>query len=418
VLALPPLLGAAIPPPGLVAPDLGKPAESAALAGLQKVIDDCIAPMAGEHDRAGRYPSASVAALKACGILKTAVPARFGGGGAGHALSLEAQVRLAMADSSVAQIFKIHDELVREIFAYCPDALGPVLASAVLDDNAILGLAAAEDGATVDAPMATTAQRQDDGSYVINGSKVYTTGAAEADYIAVWAFDAVAGAEHPLAGLQLNLVARDTPGVTVHRDWDNLGQRATDSGRVTFAGVRTEARLRASSPERPPGVDRSLRYHAGFSAVLVGLAIAALNDAGEFLRHQARPWPSAGVAQASEDPLVQRRAGELVADVAAAYLLVHQSGSLLDEFARGGLRRTEVAVPISVAKSVATRASLRATNEVFTLMGTRSTRRSEHFDRYWRNARTLSLHDPVEWKHLEIGNHFLNGWDPPPGLYT
>jgi len=418
MLDLPPLLGSAIPSPGLVAPDLHKPGEAAALGALQQVIDVCIAPLAAEHDHAGRYPTASVAALKACGILKTAVPTRFGGFGAGHALSLEAQVRLAMADSSVAQVFKIHDELVREIFSYCPDELGPVLASAVLDDDAILGLAAAEDGPTVDAPMATTADRQDDGSYVINGSKVYTTGAAEADYIAVWAFDPVAGAEHPLAGLQCNLVARHTPGVTVHRDWDNLGQRATDSGRVTFREVRSEPRLRASTPQRPPGVDRSLRYHAGFAAVLVGLAIAALNDSAQFLRHKARPWPSAGVTRASEDPLVERGAGELVADVAAAYLLVHQGGALLDEFARGGLSRSAVAVPISVAKSVATRASLRATNEVFTLMGTRSTRRSEHFDRYWRNARTLSLHDPLEWKHLEIGNHFLNGWDPPPGLYT
>ena len=37
--------------------------------------------------------------------------------------------------------------------------------------------------------------------------------------------------------------------------------------------------------------------------------------------------------------------------------------------------------------------------------------------RWWRNARTLSLHDPVDWKHAEIGQHVLTGWDPPPGIY-
>ncbi len=51
-------------------------------------------------------------------------------------------------------------------------------------------------------------------------------------------------------------------------------------------------------------------------------------------------------------------------------------------------------------------------------MGTRSATGGAGFDRFWRNARTLSLHDPYEWKHSEIGRHVLEGWDPVPGLYT
>jgi alkylation response protein AidB-like acyl-CoA dehydrogenase len=406
------LLGATLPPPALA------PGEAEVLAGLDEVIASTRADLAGPNDEAGRYPSASMRALRTTGILKMGVPAAHGGPGMGHAASLEAQVRLGAVDSAVAQVFKVHDELVREIFQYCPDDLAPVLAKAVLADDAVIGLAAAEDGRTVAAPMTTTAVPQGDGSFVIDGAKIYTTGAAEADYIAVWAFDPVTGAEEGTPGLQLNLVPSTAPGVTVHRDWDNLGQRATDSGRVTFAGVRTDPALRASQPDRPPGVDRPLRYQAGFAAILVGLGIAALTDATEFLAHKARPWPSAGVDRASDDPLVKRLAGELTADLAAAYAMVGQTAQLLDAFARGETTRTELAVPIFAAKSVASRAALRATSEVFTLLGTRSTRRSEHFDRYWRNARTLTLHDPVEWKHLEIGDHLLNGWDPPFGVYT
>jgi alkylation response protein AidB-like acyl-CoA dehydrogenase len=51
-------------------------------------------------------------------------------------------------------------------------------------------------------------------------------------------------------------------------------------------------------------------------------------------------------------------------------------------------------------------------------MGTRSTARRHGFDRWWRNARTLTLHDPVDWKHVEIGDHVINGWEPPFGIYT
>jgi len=407
------LLGAALATPGLA------DAELAALARLQQVIDHDIAPLAVEVDARGRYPSRSIAALKRSGILKTAVPAAFGGLGASHHLSFEAQVRLAAADSSVAQIFKIHDELVREIFRYCPDGFGPTLARLVVDEEAIIGLAVAEAGRKVDDPMTTVALRQDDGGYVIRGRKIYTTGAAEADHIAVWAFDPVAGGgDNPFLGMELNLVPRDAPGVTVHRDWDALGQRATDSGTVSFDDVRTDPAMRAKDASRWPALHAPLRYQAGFAAVLVGLGVGALAAAVPFVNGSSRSWPSAGVDSAADDPMVRRLTGELVADLAAAYSLVHTTADLFDAFEDDRIGRTELAIPVYAAKATASRAGLRATSEIYTLMGTRSVAHQHGFDRWWRNARTVALHDPVEWKHAEIGQHVLTGWDPPFGIYT
>ena len=412
VPALRPLLGALIPVPSL------PPAEGAALASLQRVIDDAIAPAAVTTDSVGRYPTASVAALKNSGILKASVPAAWGGLGASHRLSLEAQVRLAAADSSVAQLFKIHDELTREIFVYCPDATAPRLATAILREEAILGLAVAENGATTTDPLTTRADRQPDGSYVINGTKIYTTGAAEADYIATWAFDPVAGAGDPVRGMVLNLVAQGSAGVEIRRDWDALGQRGTDSGTVAFTDVRTDPGLLAVEVGRWPVSHAPLLYQAGFAAVLVGIGIGALGAAIDFVATKSRPWPSAGADSAAGDVLVRRLAGELAADLAGAYALVASTAELFDLAAAGQISRTEVAIPVYAAKSAASRAGLRATSEVFALMGTRSTAGRHGFDRWWRNARTLSLHDPVDWKHAEIGAHLLSAWDPPFGVYT
>ncbi len=39
-------------------------------------------------------------------------------------------------------------------------------------------------------------------------------------------------------------------------------------------------------------------------------------------------------------------------------------------------------------------------------------------DRFWRNVRTHTLHDPVAYKRREVGEHFLNGTHPPFTLYT
>ncbi|MFT3854693.1 MAG: acyl-CoA dehydrogenase family protein [Ilumatobacteraceae bacterium] len=285
----------------------------------------------------------------------------------------------------------------------------------------MLGLAVAEAGRTVDEPWTSTVLPSgDEPGFVVSGTKIYTTGAAEADEIAVWAFNpAVDGvAEHPLLGFQLSLVPRGAPGVDVRRDWDALGQRATDSGTTVFDAVHVAAGRRASESGRAPLPQNALRYQAGFAAVLVGIGIGALRAATAFVAGSSRPWPSAGVDSAADDPLVRRRCGELAADLAAAYQATMATGALLDAFEAGTIGRTELAVPIYAAKVAAHRAALRATSEIYDLMGTRAAARSTGFDRWWRNARTLSLHDPVAWKQEEIGRHLLTGWDPPPGIYS
>jgi alkylation response protein AidB-like acyl-CoA dehydrogenase len=205
--------------------------------------------------------------------------------------------------------------------------------------------------------------------------------------------------------------------VTIHRDWDALGQRGTDSGTITFDKVKTDPAWRGNVTGSFSPPHASLRYQAGFAAVLIGIGIAALRAASSFVAERSRPWPSAGVDNAADDPHVRRLTGELTADLAAAYAITMSTGDLLDAFERGEIDRTAVAAPIYAAKSAASRAAVRATSEIFTLMGTRATARSNGLDRFWRNARTLSLHDPVEWKNAELGRHVLTGWEPPPGLY-
>lgn len=410
---LPPLLRSAFPPHGL------DPAETALLARLQPVIDAEIAPRAAETDRVGRYPTASIAALKASGFLAAVLPKDLGGAGLSHRASMEAQLRLAIADAAVAQLYKVHDELLREIPTYAPSALMPRLAQAIRGEGAIVGLAVAESGRKVDDPLTTTALPDGAGGFVINGHKIYTTGAAEADLIAVWAYNPQAPgiAENPLAGMQLTLVPRETPGITVHRDWDVLGQRGTDSGSITFDHVKTDPGWNATIPGRFSPPHASLRYQVGFCAIMLGCAIAALREAAGFVPSKSRPWPAARVDNAADDPHTRRLIGELTAGVVAAYTLTQAAADLLDRAEAGTISRTDLAIPVYAAKSVATTAALAATSEIYTLMGTRSVARANGFDRHWRNVRTLSLHDPLHWKYAEIGRHVLTGWEPEPGLY-
>ncbi len=385
---------------------------------LQAKIDETVAPAAEEHDANGRYPSSSMAALKASGLLKGPVPEELGGVGIGHRCSLEMQMRLACVDSSVAQLWKVHDELVREIMVYCPDFQRQRLADLICNEQQIVGLAVAEAGRTAVDPLKTEARPQADGSFVVHGNKIYTTGAAEADQIATWAWNAEAVTEdNPVMGMQMILIPKDTPGVDIKRDWNALGQRATDSGSIAFTDVACPAEWVGSVPGKAPLPHASLRYQAGFAAILCGIGIGALNAAVPYINTRSRPWAQSGVTEATDDPMILRTFGELASDLAAAWMATARCGDLMDAFERGEVDRGALALPISACKSASSRAAMNATGKIHEMMGTGSLAGKNSYDRWWRNARTLSLHDPVEWKNVEVGKHLVTGWEPEPGIY-
>ncbi|MGB3391119.1 MAG: acyl-CoA dehydrogenase family protein, partial [Pseudaminobacter sp.] len=74
---------------------------------------------------------------------------------------------------------------------------------------------------------------------------------------------------------------------------------------------------------------------------------------------------------------------------------------------------SEAQVAVAEAKILTTEIAIAATNKLFELVGTRSTLTEQNLDRHWRNARTLTLHDPVRWKYAIVGNYVLNGVNPP-----
>ena len=90
-----------------------------------------------------------------------------------------------------------------------------------------------------------------------------------------------------------------------------------------------------------------------------------------------------------------------------------QRGGALAVDERGG-----VAVEIATAKLLASRAVLDITTRIFETTGPGATSAAWGFDRFWRNARTLTLHDRLDYKVHDLGQWFLNEQWPPPGFYS
>lgn len=101
--------------------------------------------------------------------------------------------------------------------------------------------------------------------------------------------------------------------------------------------------------------------------------------------------------------------------VDAADALLARASHFVDEATANPTADTVAAASIAVAeaKVAATDASLLAGSKLIELGGSRSTLAEFNLDRYWRNARTHTVHDPVRWKYRVIGNYWLNGVTPP-----
>jgi alkylation response protein AidB-like acyl-CoA dehydrogenase len=156
------------------------------------------------------------------------------------------------------------------------------------------------------------------------------------------------------------------------------------------------------------------------AAIEVGIAGAALRDAGQFVRTRARPFfeaTRAGWAQtAAEDPHTIRRYGQLATKVHAAEALLAAAAATLDEITRTPRNAAAAArgsLAIAEPKAFGSEVAAEVASDMFSLSGASATDGRYDLSRHWRNARTHASHDPVAWKYHHVGNHLLNDVLPP-----
>ncbi|MDR3515755.1 MAG: acyl-CoA dehydrogenase family protein [Azospirillaceae bacterium] len=387
---------------------LSDPTHRAALAELKHLL----AATAVERDRAGGTAKTERDAIRRSGLLTLAVPPGFGGAGETWPAILGAVRALAQVDSSLAHLFAFQHLMVASVLLYGSAAQRDALLTETVRKPLFWGNALNP----LDRRTTLTPAPQ---GWTLDGTKSFCSGASDSDMLLV-------SADDPDGRLRVFVIPTRRPGVAILDDWDNMGQRQTDSGTVTFSGVPVDHDEILGPPGPFGGVACTLRpliAQAILAAIYLGIGEGALAAAREFTLGSARPWRSSGVTAAAEDPYVLHHYGELHVGLAGAAALGDQATARLqaawekrDELSPA--ERGQVAVAIATAKVAATRAGLDATNRLFDVTGARATGARYGLDRFWRNLRTHSLHDPVDYKLKELGAWALNGTVPQPDFYS
>lgn len=347
----------------------------------------------------------AVARLRASGLLAATVPARFGGPELPASVIAEVLRILATGDGSLGQIPQSHFVFTRWLFTGTHPRAERRWADLLLDGTLVAN-AQAEREPTV----------LQDGR--LTGEKIFCTGSAYADVLAVTARRP--GEDHQ--SLVVFLPA-DTTGIRVLDDWGErspLGQEFTASGTVVLDNVAVppDAVRAFDTQSGPPayGAFAQLLH----TAIDVGISGAALDAALALSRD--------GAADASgPDPVTAHLAGDLVAGQFAAEAVLEKAGRAVDAtWAQDGTQdaaagpAATASLAVAAAKTTTGRLTVDLASRLFELTGTRGVTgpgRSDSGDltRHWRDLRTHTLHERRRDKLVVLGRTALTGEDPTPG---
>jgi short/branched chain acyl-CoA dehydrogenase len=197
---------------------------------VREFATERVAPVAAELDREHRFPYELVREMAELGLMGIPVPEEYGGAGSdtlSYAIAIEELTRI---DSSVAITVAAHTSLgTMPILLYGTEEQKrewlPDLASG--RKLAAFGLTEPEAGS--DAGATRTRAELRDGSWVINGSKIFITNAGT-DITSCVTITARTG-DDEISNL---IVANGTPGYEISAPMEKLGWRASDTRELSF----------------------------------------------------------------------------------------------------------------------------------------------------------------------------------------
>lgn len=371
-----------------------------------------LASSAVERDKTGGHAAPERELIRDSGLLTLAIPQQYGGLGQDWPTILRVVRRVAAVDSPLAHLFAFQHLQVASIIFFGSAKQQKELLTRTVQERWFWGN-------TLNPADNRSRAVEYEGGIVVNGLKSFCSGARGADRLLVSA--------HTESGKFLvGAIPADRAGIEIDTDWDAIGQRQTDSGTVRFKDVfitQDELLLEAGTNDSPFVSLRACLAQSILVNIYLGLAHGAFEAARNYTLTRRRPWINSGVSSASQDPYLLQRFAELWLQLRTATMFADAAADQLDvAWCKGDAliaeERGAVAVVVAEAKVLAHRASLDIGTQLFDVAGAGATNGVLGLDRFWRNARTHTLHDPIDYKLRDLGNWALNGIYPTPTSYS
>jgi short/branched chain acyl-CoA dehydrogenase len=291
---------------------------------VREFAEERIAPVAEELDREHRFPYELLAELAELGLMGIPLPEEYGGAG-GDTLSYAIAVEeLTRVDSSVAITVAAHTSLgTMPICLFGTEEQKREWLPDLASGRKLAAFGLTEPGAGSDAAATRTRAELRDGSWVVNGSKIFITNAGT-DVSACVTITARTG-EDEISNL---VVPNGTPGYEISAPMRKMGWRASDTRELSFRDCTVPEKNLLG--KRGRGLQQFLEILDGGRISIAAMGLGLAQGAYELATRYAKDREQFGQPIASFQA-IRFKLADMAVEIEAGRQLVYKAAWLKDK---------------------------------------------------------------------------------------
>ena len=292
---------------------------------VRAYVQDRIAPQAAQWDKTHHFPAAELKGLAALGCYGIAVPADYDGAGLDYLALAVILEEIAAGDGATSTVVSVTNCPVNSILmAWATEAQKQQWLRPLARGDMLGAFCLTEPHAGSQADGLKTTAVKEGGDYLLNGVKQFITSGKNGDVAIVMAVtDKAAGKK----GISAFIVPTNTPGYTVARIEDKLGQHASDTAQILFDNCRVPAQNLLA--EEGMGLKIALSGleggRIGIASQAVGMARAAFEAALAYSKDRSSFGQPIFQHQA-----VQFKLADMATQIEVARQMIHHAAALKD----------------------------------------------------------------------------------------
>ncbi|HNP36837.1 MAG TPA: acyl-CoA dehydrogenase family protein [Woeseiaceae bacterium] len=332
-----------------------------------------------EWDKRGEQPADFIQSLRDLGFFGLIVPEEYGGIGLSNSAYSRVLQQSSRYDSSVTLTIGAHSSIgMKGLLMFGTDAQKKKYLPELGSGAMIAAFCLTEPGSGSDAAsIRTNAARNPDGSWVLNGEKIWITNGGIADFFTVFArTDGMAGK------LSAFIVERNMPGVGTGKKEDKLGIRASSTTSVSFSDVQVPAANLLG--EEGKGFRIAMSILNNGRTGLGGGAVGGMKTCIALATKQASERQQFGQSIA-EFGLIKKKIAQMAVDCFAAESAVWMVGHYIDTGS------TDYSVEAAISKVFASEAMFRAANETLQIAAGSGYMKELPYERILRDSRIMTI---------------------------
>ena len=343
-----------------------------------------LVPTVKERDEKETFDRAILDEMGQLGLLGIPWPEEDGGVGADFLSLAVACEEIAKVDPSIALSFEVHTMLCSwPIWKFGTPAQKAKYLKPLAEGTKLGAFGLTEPNAGTDALNgSTTAVKNEDGSYTLNGSKVFNTNGGEAEVTVVFAAtDKTKGAK----GMSAFIVEKGTEGFTYGKEEVKMGIRASVQRELVFQNVRIPAENLLG--KEGDGFKIAMMTldggRVGVGAQALGIAEGAYNEAVKYAKERVQFGKPIATKQAIAFMLA-----DMKVKIETARLAVYKAA-----WQMGQGDGKSYSMDASIAKKYASDIAMEVTTDAVQVFGGYGFTREYPVERYMRDAKITQIYE-------------------------